>query len=219
MQNRKQKAWKKSRKFGDVHGGRKWPKVKDKIINRVHSLKPPTPHQELPIIMMDNPSKDFFYPIHPDEVLAAMKHLPSSHLEGITHIWFKRAKKSDYIKRKYPLASYSFIAEVVVIIFYPWPKHMRLYFGKKKPSKRTLNSYSNWCTDLRFDRKGYFLQWELKALRIFYLEHLLLHEIGHHVSYSYRYWSPASRKKAEDFANAYAVEWFVTETIVFDSRT
>lgn len=39
-QNRKETAWKKSRKFGDVKGGRKWPKIADNIFNRKHNLLP-----------------------------------------------------------------------------------------------------------------------------------------------------------------------------------
>ena len=31
-QSRKQTAWKKSRTFGDIKGGRRWPKLKDNIV-------------------------------------------------------------------------------------------------------------------------------------------------------------------------------------------
>lgn len=36
-QSRKQTAWKKSRTFGDVKGGRRWHKLKDNIVKRKHS--------------------------------------------------------------------------------------------------------------------------------------------------------------------------------------
>jgi hypothetical protein len=56
MLSRKQTAWKKSRKLGDVHGGRTAPKITDKIFNRAHSLQRPAPRQATPILIEDNPS-------------------------------------------------------------------------------------------------------------------------------------------------------------------
>lgn len=37
-QNRKETAWKKNRKFGDLHGGRMRLKCADGIFNRKHNL-------------------------------------------------------------------------------------------------------------------------------------------------------------------------------------
>ncbi len=39
MRNRKETAWKKNRKFGDVYGGRMAPKIADKIFNRAHRIE------------------------------------------------------------------------------------------------------------------------------------------------------------------------------------
>lgn len=46
---------------------------------------------------------------------------------------------------------------------------------------------------------------EPHQLRRFYLEDLLLHEVGHHVDW--RYWSAANKKGVEEFAEQYAVTW------------
>ena len=67
-QSRKQTAWKKSRTFGDVKGGRRWPKLKDNIVKRKHSLLKPSEFNELPIYMVENPSKDFYFPITIDDI-------------------------------------------------------------------------------------------------------------------------------------------------------
>ena len=48
-QSKKQTAWKKSRTFGDVKGGRRWPKLKDNIVKRKHSLLKPSEFDELPV--------------------------------------------------------------------------------------------------------------------------------------------------------------------------
>ncbi len=39
MQTRKETAWKRNRKLGDVKGGRTQPKITDNIFARVHSLQ------------------------------------------------------------------------------------------------------------------------------------------------------------------------------------
>lgn len=59
VQGRKETAWKKNRKFGDVKGGRKRPKLADNIFNRQHNLKCPSNSDKTPIFIVDNPSKDF----------------------------------------------------------------------------------------------------------------------------------------------------------------
>ena len=60
---RKHTAWKKSRKFGDVKGGRLRPKLANKVFNRQHNFEVPNIGDETPIFIEDNPSKDFFFPI------------------------------------------------------------------------------------------------------------------------------------------------------------
>ena len=51
MQTRKDTAWKKSRTFGDLKGGRVKPKLADKIFARTHSLQRPSPGDGLPIFI------------------------------------------------------------------------------------------------------------------------------------------------------------------------
>jgi hypothetical protein len=68
LTNKKQTAWKKSRKFGDVYGGRSKPKITDRIFRRLHSISPPTLLDKLPIYIVDNPSRDFFFPLQANEI-------------------------------------------------------------------------------------------------------------------------------------------------------
>ena len=90
MQSRKDTAWKKSRKFGDVKGGRMRPKLADNIFTRAHSLQRPSGGDELPIFITDNPSRDYFFPIGVDDVRRELAHLPQKDWREITHIWFRR---------------------------------------------------------------------------------------------------------------------------------
>ena len=66
---RKKTAWKKSRKFGDVYGGRRLPKLTDGLLKRVHSLETPSPTDNLPLLRRDNPSRDFFFPLNAELLL------------------------------------------------------------------------------------------------------------------------------------------------------
>lgn len=73
-QNRKETAWKKSRKFGDIHGGRMRLKCADGIFNRTHNLLPPSEGQDTPIFIVENTSRDFYYPVTIDEIKETKKN-------------------------------------------------------------------------------------------------------------------------------------------------
>ena len=73
MRHRKETAWRKNRKLGDVYGGRTWPKIADRIFNKAHSLAPPGPDQETPILIEDNPSRDYFFPLTGAETIEAVR--------------------------------------------------------------------------------------------------------------------------------------------------
>ena len=78
--DRKMTAWKKSRKFGDIYGGRQRVKLADNIFHRAHGLQKPGASEALPILIEDNPSRDFFFPISAQEANEALKVLPKEEL-------------------------------------------------------------------------------------------------------------------------------------------
>lgn len=216
--SRKETAWKKNRKFGDVKGGRKFPKITDRIFNRKHSLKKPNPTDELPIFIKDNPSKDFYFPVTEDEILKRINHLPIEHQNKITHIWLRKVKKDDYENLETFQGMFICGSGVNLVVLSAFPKDLRMIFGKAKPNKRILKFYSEWTQDLRFDekKKVWFLQWNTEAIQDYYLNSLLLHEVGHFVDFMFhRIWSKANEKQKEDFADNYARIWSPqkTETI------
>ncbi|MBI4853551.1 MAG: hypothetical protein HY819_17295 [Acidobacteria bacterium] len=207
VENRKSTAWRKNRKLGDVQGGRMRPKLEDNIFHRCHNLKAPTIGQETPVIIEENPSRDFFFPLKAEEALEILKTLPQEHIEGITHLWFRKIKKTDYLFEKVNFAEYICGRGVRVIILYPWPKTLALSFANKKPSAKLLKEYSTWTTDLRLENQEWKLYWTADSLKRFYAESLLLHEIGHHLENKFRPLSKTSTKQAEEFANQYAIQW------------
>jgi len=217
MLNRKETAWKKSRKFGDIKGGRTKPKIVDGIFNRMHDFLPPSEGQELPIKIMDNPSRDFFFPATMDEVMETLRKLPKSHTENLTHIWLRKFKKSDYESHRTVQGSFICGSGVNLIVLYPFPIDLKMKFGKRKPSKKRLKLYAPFTTDLKEDKQGWFLLWTKSSIKNYFLNSLLLHEVGHHLdSYYQRYWSSSYTRKAENFANNYAISWSNSKAEVYE---
>ena len=204
--DRRETAWKKCRKFGDVYGGRNAPKIPDRIINRAHSLSPPGPHDETPIFICDNPSRDYFFPIEPDDIRRELKHLPKDDWSSITHIWFRRFKKADYEQGEVPLAEFICGSGVRLVVLYPWPIDRRVFISKKSPTDRQLKIYSGYETKLIECEDGWYLEWEHAELKDFYIQTLLFHEIGHNVDWYNRHWSKSNVREREEFANQYAYE-------------
>ncbi|HEX9001507.1 MAG TPA: hypothetical protein VGB07_16490 [Blastocatellia bacterium] len=212
---RKETAWRKSRKFGDVYGGRLRPKLADNIFNRAHSLLAPSPEDELPILIEENPSKGFFFPVSGADVIAHLRTFLSEDIIGITHVWLRRVKKSEYDAGEVPFAQFICGSGVRVVILYPWPKDLILCFGAKKPSAKRLREYARWTTDLFYLNDHWHLRWTQDALRCFYLDYLLAHEIGHHIDQYSRHWSKANRKQVEAFADHYAAQWLANSTAIY----
>ena len=207
-QNRKLTSWKKSRKFGDVKGVRLKPKLTDNIFNRQHNLLKPSENEETPIFIMDNPSRDFFFPVTIDDIKEFLKKLPKEQIEKLTHIWLRKITKKEYEKEGYVQGCFICGSEVNLIVLYPFPLDLKMNFGNKKPSKSILNWYSNYEPKLIKEDNNWFLLWTKEKLRRYYLEGLPLHEIGHKVdSIHKRYWSKNYKNKAEKFADNFAYYW------------
>lgn len=214
MQNRKQTALKKNRKFGDVYGGRMRTKLADNIFNRKHNLLPPKEGEEKPKFMIDNPSRDFYFPIHVEDIKEALAKLPREHTSCITHIWLRKLRKNEYETGDTVQGEFICGSKVYLVVLYPFPKDHKMRFGKIKPENKVISHYKKYTSELEEDEKGWFLQWTEDTIKRYYLESLLLHEIGHSLdSYYKRFWSKAAAKRGEDFADTYAKLWCNRTTI------
>jgi len=208
--------WKKSRKYGDVYGGRKWPKIADRVFNRAHSIEKPSPTDVLPIVMQDNPSRDFFFPLSAEEILEALRSLPEHDYEDITHVWLRRPNKQDYIDGKLPYAWFTCGSGVHLIVMFAWPKDLRISYGKKRPPNSTINDAARFGAKLECKGTEWVSQWTLEAARKFCL-HILYHEVGHHIDWYYRHWSKANKKATEESAEQYAFAKTATASHVFNN--
>ena len=213
--NRKMTAWKKNRKLGDIYGGRLRIKLDDNIFKRCHSLKPPAATDELPILIQDNPSRDFFFPISADEAREALKALPEQDYGGITHIWCRRLNWTDYRRNDQSMAEFICGSGVRVIVLYPWHKSMVMTW-QRKPSNRFVKDLRRLGIEIRPAGKGWKARPTLAQLRSFYVQYLLYHEVGHHVDWYNRHWSKANGKVLEEFADQYAFQKTTTATRVLN---
>jgi hypothetical protein len=209
--------WKKSRTLGDVYGGRTRAKFADNIFNRAHSLTRPGVCDELPIMIQDNPSRDFFFPLTAEEVLAAIDALPREDVEGITHIWLRRIKKSDYIDQVQPLAWFICGSGVRLITLFPWPSDMILRYGSTKPSKKKIAEAEKFGAKIEKIDQIWVSRWTLEGVRKFYVQKIIYHEVGHHIDWYNRSWSKANRNQVEEFANQYAIAMTANATHVYDN--
>jgi len=203
--NRKLTAWKKNQDFGDIAGGRRRLKCEDNVLQREHTFKAPSPEEEIPILIQENPSRDFYFPISVIEARDYLKTFPLNDVEGVTHIWLKRLKSSDYKLPDRPLAEYIWGSGVYLIVIYPWARNGLLPFGYHRPSAKVLRYYKRWTTDLKENRGTWYLKWTREAVRDFYLTGLLAHEIGHHCDPKRP--SPANKKHREETAEQYSLRW------------
>ena len=217
--NRKETAWRKNRRFGEIHGGRSKRKVPDSILRRVHSLPPPADGAELPQFIIDNPSRQFAFPIVESQIRKALGRLPYSDTARITHVWLRRVSMASYRAGRVPFAQFLCGRGARIIVLYPWPTDMLLRFGRRRPMARLLREYSPWTEDLVLVEERWCLRWTMDALRAFYLNHLLLHEVGHHVDWYYRRWTEANRRQTEEAADQYAVYWSKRAPKQYHDRT
>ena len=161
----KQTAWKKNREFGDIMGGRCRRKLDGNVFVRLHSFNPPTEFDELPIIAVDNPSRDYYFPVSPDEIKAALANLPNSGI--VTHVWLrKHNKKGDYIVDAIKGSG------VYLITLYPLLKDYRHYMGKKKPENKEIRWYSPYAQMTEME-DGWYAVFTESSAKDFYLEKLI----------------------------------------------
>ena len=209
IHNKKETAWKKSRKFGDIKGGRMRPKLADNIFNRQHNFLTPSENEETPIFIVDNSSRDLFFPVTVKEIKELLNKLPDEQTENLTHIWLRKMTNKEYEKEGSYQGCFICGSGVSLIVLYPFPTDLKMKFGKKKPDKKTLKWYSTFNPELIESNGNWILKWTEEKIKRYYLEGLLLHEIGHQIDSMYqRFWSSNYKKqKGEKFADNYAYYW------------
>ncbi len=70
--------------------------------------------------------------------------------------------------------------------------------GPARPWRKS----GTWTVDLRHEPEGWSLVLTAKSLENWCLDHLVLHEVGHHLNWYRRYWSKANHRKVEAVADS-----------------
>ena len=205
-QSKKATRWRRNRKFGDVYGGRTRPKLAENIFSRCHSLERPSGNDQLPILIEDNPSRDYFFPLSVEQCWDAIQALPNGEIDGLTHIWCRRLSGRQVRSGEYPMAEFICGSGVRVVVLYPWPRSMKMRHGTTRPPNRFINELGKFGAVVRLEDGQWTFQWTPTGLRRFYVESLIFHEIGHHVDQYNRRWSPANRRALESAADEYAMQ-------------
>lgn len=201
-----QTPWKKSRTFGDLHGGRTRRRWTDNIVARTHSLPRPGPDDALPFLIEENPSRRFVFPVSVATCAEALRRLPPDHTEGLTHLWL-RALPARLVVPETPWALYVLGSGVRAIVLHPWGKDGRRWIETRPPSPTLQASFRRFGGRMVRTRSGWDAVFpDPHDLARFYLEHLLGHEVGHHVAW-YVQGLRQNTRQAEDFADDYPRRW------------
>ena len=148
----KQTAWKKNRRFGDKMGGRMRLKLHDNIFKREHSFTAPTDLDETPIFIVENTSRDYYFPIDVDDINNVLSNYPVDKTEFITHVWLR--KHIPHNLKHDTLASYT------------WGS------GVKKPIGIMLHEYEKYSKIIE-KKDGFYAQFTDENAKKYYMEILL----------------------------------------------
>ena len=161
----KQTAWKKNREFGDEMGGRLRLKLDDNIFARLHSFHRPTEFDEIPILIADNTSRDYYFPVSPEEIKEELSNIP--HSDIVTHVWLRK-----YNKKEDNIVVSIWGSGVYLITLYPLLKNHSLFLGKKKPLDKDIKWYGPYAQVIEREDGWYAVFTETSA-KEFYLHRLL----------------------------------------------
>ena len=145
-------------------------------------------------IIRENPSRDYFHPCSAGQIRGVIERLPYELTKNIKVVVLRRIPKDD---------EYNFIEawkRYECIILNSFPRDLRMIWNHK-PEQVVFRDLSCWCNRWKEEKGEWILQWTNSEIRKYYLYHLLLHEIGH-----FNGWY-SSRKRREDFAENFAIEW------------
>lgn len=212
MAQKKQTRWEKNNLVGGAASGRTHLATADKVFDRVRTIDAPHPRDKLPIYFTDTVPKDMFFPIDEQDIRDTLDKLPKEDVKGITHIWLRKAKASDFRNGRIPLAEYIAIDGVNLIAFYPWPEHMRMPLTKKLPDI-ILNRYKRWSPTMSSHKGKWLLEWQAETLKDFCLTDLIRHEVAVHAEFMAKHAARSSRQPMIQMPIQYANQRYIEENL------
>ncbi|MGV8125450.1 MAG: hypothetical protein AB9903_19605 [Vulcanimicrobiota bacterium] len=134
----------------------------------------------------------YTFPCSVQEIKKVLQEIPLEHLNGI-----KRIRLSA---QKVTLADASYIDGTINI--YAVPRDLKFLYTEKPPES-ILREYSRFGA--RWDKLGdaWYCYWKLDHYKRYILEHVLFHELGHHID---DFHSERRSFGKEKFAERYALD-------------
>ena len=189
--------WKKSRSYGDNYGGASEHREEDNIRARLHSFHRPGAFEDVPIIRVDNPSRDWFHPLNAEQVRFALKALPPDDHDDVTHVWLRRGD-SPHRGHLNCAAEAIWGSGVTLVTLYPVRRSLVRDHGVRKPSQYYQRLYQQYGAHLHRRGRNWQTIWTLPEVRKFYIQEALYSSVAYHSAYVWRAGRCNSAKAKEE---------------------
>lgn len=147
-------------------------------------------------IVVQDPGEGYMHPVTADEVRQRLRQLPSHMVESLEVVQLSRMTRK---KQTVPCYGMQWGTSVYL---YPIERSLVEYFGRP-PLSAERREAEVWGGRWESDRGGMWrLVWTREAIRDFYLNNILLHELGHLLDDRNRSYTDRER-----YANWFAVEF------------
>jgi len=209
MPKERQARWQKSQSRSGAISGRSHLATADKIFDRISGLEAPSGKITY---TTDEIPHDVFFPLTEDEIAAALGEASASDASGITHVWLRRARASDFRSGRIPLAEYIAVDNIALLVFYPWPENLRMPLTKK-PGDVIVNRYKRWSPKLTSHKGKWHFEWQTEQAKDFCLSELIRHEIQVHSDFIQKHAAREARK-GESLPVQFASQRYFEESLV-----
>lgn len=210
MPREKQARWQKQQPL--AVSGRSHLANADKVFERAAGLTLPHAGDTLPIYLIDTIPKDLFFPFEEGQIADEFSKMPASDAEGISHIWLRRPRASEFRNGRIPLSEYIAWGNIALIALYPWPTTLRMPLTKK-PTDQILNRYRRWAPRLTSHKGKWHLEWTAEHAAEFCIGELVRHMVSVHAEFRAKHLAREA-KRGEELPAAYAQQRFFEENLV-----
>lgn len=153
-----------------------------------------------PLVIIEPTHELFVCPLASNEIMDTLSKVPKKFTEDLEAVFVLAGstKQAKVLKTLYCYGTYW----LNCIFLAPFPKAFVKGLYRRQPKPSDLREYVRAGAEIRQTSKGLLVEFNEISIRNFYLQDVLMHELGHHIDRK----ENKNRKKAEGFA-----EWFATE--------
>jgi hypothetical protein len=120
--------------------------------------------------VIDKLPEGYIFPCSIAEIRKSLMEIPTEHLSGIKRIRLSGQKVTN--------ADASYIDGTINI--YAIPRDLKFIFTEKPPES-LLKEYSRFGARWEVLGENWYCYWRLDSFKKYILEHVLFHELGHHI--------------------------------------